>query len=117
MLATDFYHSLNESIESKAFIKNLDGQLVTQSQILIDDSGLSNIIGRELFCLIVDSSKSMPYYDNDAESLLDCDICADITKVSIGTVLSNIEDNTEFKKWFKECEEEERLSLFDYEHL
>ena len=113
-LATDFYHSLNESIESKAFIKNLDGQLVTQSQILIDDSGLSNIIGRELFCLIVDSSKSMPYYDNDAESLLDCDICADITKVSIGTVLSNIEDNTEFKKWFKECEEEERLSFFDW---
>lgn len=57
-LAEHFNSAYRNALESEAFILNHKGNMVLQEEIIIDKTGLSEIIGEDLFCQILNTSKN-----------------------------------------------------------
>ena len=114
MLGIDFSEAFKNAILEAHFIKAYNGQLLSQRQIMIDKSGLSRIIGKELFCQIVDPTRSLPHYDNDNEAIINSDIYEGTTKVDALPVLAKLCNNQLFIAWFLKSTEEEKSLLYDW---
>ena len=86
ILTSDFHKAYTKALSEKAFIKGHTGEILSLSQIMIDRSGLSSIIGNELFCEIVNDQKALPCDEKDADilyRLLNC------VKVSVHSTRSS----------------------------
>ena len=59
MLAVGFNAGLKKSIESTKFILNHEGTLSSVNEVLVDDSGLSNLIGAKPFLKCINFSQSL----------------------------------------------------------
>lgn len=100
LLANDFYNALTQSILSIPFIKDHKGNMLVVKDIMIDKSGLSEIIGKDLFCDIVNLNKSLPFDEKDGEVLKDSSLFENIEIVKPISVLEKIKLNVPFHKWF-----------------
>lgn len=60
ILAEHFNQSFKSAIETEAFILNHKGELAKQEEIIIDKTGLSTIIGADLFCKLLKKDKCLP---------------------------------------------------------
>ena len=78
LLSNDFCKALVQSISGKPFVKGHKGELIAIDDIMIDKSGMSKIIGNDLFCEIVNPDISLPFVENDEEALKDSFLFEDL---------------------------------------
>ena len=114
LLTLDFYNSFQKSASELDFIKGQNGNLATQDRIMIDRSDLSKIIGKDLFCSIIDSSRCLPYFDSDEDALKESKLYDSIYSVTTLTVLNAIYNNASFLNWFKDASEDSKASFYDW---
>lgn len=114
ILFLDFYDAFQKAIADYEFIKGHNGAIVSQEKIMIDRSGLSKIIGKDLFCSIIDSTRFLPDSDEDEDALRGSEVFEAISKVTTISVLSKIYDNSSFLNWFKEVTYNSKCLLFDW---
>ena len=109
-----FYNSFQKSASELDFIKGQNGNLITQDRIMIDKSGLSKIIGKDLFCSIIDPNKHLPYFDSDEDALKESKLYDSVYRVTTLTVLNAIYNNASFLNWFKDASEDSKESFYDW---
>lgn len=114
LLALDFYNSFQKSASELDFIKGQNGNLATQDRIMIDKSDLSKIIGKDLFCSIIDPNKCLPYFDSDEDALKDSKLYDSVYNVTTLIVLNTIYNNVSFLSWFKDASEVSKASFYDW---
>jgi len=114
LLANDFYNSLKHSLESSSFIVGHRGEQLSIYDIMLDKSGLSQIIGKDLFCQLVDNQKSLPMYEEDEVALKNNELCPNITAITTLAILQKLTNNTLFKRWFVESDETTKGIFYDW---
>ena len=114
LLANDFYSSLNESLLETAFITGHNGDVLPVKDIMIDKSGLSQIIGKNLFCQIVNPSKSLPFDETDNEVLKESKLIEDIESHTTLSVLEKIINDQSFYNWFIETSEDDKNAFYTW---
>ena len=114
LLVNDFYNSLKHSLEESSFIIGHRGEQLPVNDIMLDKSGLSQIIGKDLFCQIVDNQKSLPMYEQDEIALKNTELCPNITAITTLAVLPKLTNNSLFKRWFVESDETTKGLFYDW---
>lgn len=114
LLANDFYISLKQSLLETSFILGHKGEQLSVNEIMIDKSGLSQIIGKDIFCQIVDNQKSLPLYEQDEVALKNSELCTNTTAITTLGILPKLTNNSLFKKWFVESEEKDKGLFYDW---
>lgn len=114
LLANDFYSSLKESLLEAVFIVGHKGSLLPVKDIMIDKSGLSKIIGKDLFCQIVNPSKFLPLDETDSEVLKTSKLIEDIESHTPLSVLGKLINNQLFCNWFLKNSEDEKASFYTW---
>lgn len=106
-LSPFFNKAFTEALENKSFIRVSDEEAVKQEEIVIDKTGLSKIIGSELFLNILGSDKHLPS-DSIDKSVFNNKIFEKVEKVTSDTVIPKMIGNTRFVEWFKSTDDENR---------
>lgn len=114
LLANAFYSSLKVSLSESDFIVSHKGDLLSIKDIMLDKSGLSQIIGKDLFCQLVDNQKSLPMYEQDETALKNNELCPNITAITTLAVLPKLTNNSLFKRWFVESDETTKGIFYDW---
>ena len=112
LLANAFYDSLKVSLIEATFIVGHNGNMLSIKDIILDKSGLSQIIGKDLFCQIVNPSKSLPSDETDSEALKSSKLIEDIESHTPLSVLEKLINNPLFIKWFLESNDENRNKFY-----
>lgn len=100
-LAEHFNTAYKSAIESEAFILNHKGELAKQDEIIIDDTGLSEIMGEEQFCEFIETDYCLPSKKIDSE-ILSRPIFTEIIHIDSQYIEDYWADITfnPFKKWY-----------------
>ena len=98
-LARSFNESYKNALNNICFVLNSQGVLVKQSEIILDKTGLSNIIGEGLFCKILGTNKKLPSTEIDY-GILESEIFELVEKVRINDVVPHIIDSDIISKWY-----------------
>lgn len=114
LLANDFYISLKQSLLETSFILGYKGEQLSVNDIMIDKSGLSQIIGKDIFCQIVDNQKSLPLYELDEVALKNSELCSNTTAITTLGILPKLTNNSLFKNWFVKSEEKDKGLFYDW---
>lgn len=114
ILASDFFSSLNQSLMDTAFIRGYNGNMLALKDVMLDKSGLSQIIGKDLFCQIVDNQKSLPLYEQDEVALRNNELCTNVTAITTLVLLPKLTNNSLFKRWFVESDETAKGLFYDW---
>jgi hypothetical protein len=112
-LAENFNTYYRRALEETPFILNQSGKVVRQEDIIIDTSGLSEIIGADLFCEILDTQKQLPSSKIDV-SILEEDIFEDIEYISTREVISTFAGNTALNNWFIDTNDTEKEHFYEW---
>lgn len=110
-LAEHFNRSYKHTLETEAFILNHKGTLSRQDEIILDIPGISQLIGADLFCKIMGTSKCLPSTDIDAK-ILRSGIFERIEKPTIDDVIAAITNNADFNSWFITATGEQKDTIF-----
>lgn len=131
ILGYDFLNTYKDALGKKKIIKGHKGDVLPQNEIILDETELSEIIGKDLFCEILDTEKQLPYNEFDA-TILKNDLFREVERISFGDIKEllakhkgintwyvnvNEEVKTRFNKWLTDnkCKEVIRsLPLFHY---
>ena len=114
-LSSYFNRGYKESIHSEDFIINDLEEKVSMSQIVLDHTGLSSIIGSDNFCdLISCSPKRLPHHLINSEPLnkviFDAiEHIADVTKE-----LLDLKNKKYFRNWMQNAEDSEREAIYEW---
>lgn len=114
LLAIDFYCTLKKSLLETAFIVGYKGDVLPVKDIMIDKSGLSQIIGKDLFCKIINPSKSLPLDETDNEIIKESKLIENIEYYTSLSVINKIINNQLFYNWFLETSEEKKVTLYKW---
>ena len=114
LLADDFFSSLKGSLLRTNFISGHKGDLLSVKDIMIDRSGLSQIIGKDLFCQIVNPLKSLPLNETDNEVLKESKLIENIESYTTLSVLETIINNQLFYNWFLDASEEKKAAFYSW---
>lgn len=114
-LSEFFNESYKSALETKKFILDQDGELAKQDEIILDktdnasenDTLLSSIIGKELFCEIIGTTKKLPS-DSIDSSLLSRSILKKIEQIKADDAITKLKGNTIFETWYEETTDENR---------
>lgn len=112
-LSPFFNKAFTEALENKSFIRVSDEEAVKQEEIVIDKTGLSKIIGSELFLNILGSDKHLPS-DSIDKSVFNNKIFEKVEKVTSDTVIPKMIGNTRFVEWFKSTDDENRNDFYNW---
>ncbi|MDD5996579.1 MAG: hypothetical protein PUC42_06730 [Bacteroidales bacterium] len=108
-----FNSAYKAAIETEAFILNHKSELARQDEIIIDKTGLSKIIGADLFCQLLQTEKCLPSDNIDSE-ILEKDIFEHITTLKFDDVIGPITNNSDFNDWFASATEEQKKALYKW---
>ena len=89
-LASQFNRGYKEALSETVFILNDKENLVTQKEIIIDESGFADIIGAEDFCTLMDTEKRMLHRKVEASPLSNRPIFSEIEHVQTGVFIEKI---------------------------
>ena len=89
-LAHQFNRGYKEALETEKFILGHDGEWHNQDEIIYDESGLSELITPELFCMIVGTDKKLPHPSIDSSFLNNKNLLPAIEHLSTTDVLKSI---------------------------
>lgn len=91
-LATQFNRGYTEALSSTPFILNDKGKVVSQSDIVIDESGFANIIGATDFCNLFGLTKRLVNREINIEPLYNLAIFTGIEHLQTSYVVERILD-------------------------
>lgn len=111
-LAEHFNSAYKSSIESEAFILNYKGELSRLDEIVIDIPGLSNLVGEEMFCKFMGTSRKLPSSSIDTSILQEGIFAEKVEKLSLENVLEKITNNIDFNEWFIASTEEQKGTFY-----
>ena len=104
-LFADFNNAYNEALGNKAFIKGHKGDILSQDDIILDTTGLSGIVGKDLFCKILGTDKQLPYYESDGD-ILENEIFRGIDVIEYKDIEKLLfENNKLLCEWYIDAEE------------
>lgn len=112
-LSSYFNSAYKSALESEAFILNHKGKLARQDEIIVDKTRLSEIIGADLFCQLLDTNKCLPSNNIDSK-ILEEDIFENIGLLKFDDVIKAITDNETFNKWFITATDEQKYTLYKW---
>ena len=112
-LAEHFNSAYNSALKSEAFILNHNGELAKQKDIIIDRTGLSKIVGADLFCQLLETEKCLPSEKIDSK-ILEKDIFEYIEILEFDDVIKAITDNSDFNEWFVSAPDEQKKVLYEW---
>lgn len=112
-LAEHFNTSYKSALKSEAFILNHKGELTRQDEIIIDETGLSEIIGADLFCQLLNTNKCLPSNKIDSK-ILEEEIFENIELLRFADVVETITDNGIFNEWFIAASDEQKQLLYKW---
>ena len=112
-LAGYFNDAYKSALESEAFILNHKGELSKKNEIIIDKTGLSKIVGADLFCWLLKTDKCLPSEMIDC-SILECDLFG-IEPIELEVnIIEAITHNPDFSEWFDASTNEQKELLFNW---
>ena len=112
-LSSYFNSAYKSALESEAFILNHKGELAKQEDIIIDKTGLSEIVGADLFCLLLQTEKCLPSEKIDSK-ILEKNIFEHITTLKFDNVIEAINNNKDFNEWFVSAPDEQKKALYEW---
>lgn len=112
-LAEHFNFSYKSALESEAFILNHKGEIARQDEIILDKTGLSEIIGADLFCRLLDTKKCLPSNKIDSK-ILEEEIFENIELLRFDDVIEAITDNDILNEWFITATDEQKHTLYKW---
>lgn len=112
-LSSDFNRAYKSALESEAFILNHKNELARQDEIIVDKTGLSEIIGADLFCQLLDTKKCLPSNNID-NKILEEDIFENIGLLRFDNVIEAITNNETFNKWFITASDEQKQAVYKW---
>ncbi|MBQ9254932.1 MAG: ATP-binding protein [Clostridia bacterium] len=112
-LAEHFNSAYKTALQSEAFILNHKGELSKQNEIIIDKTGLSEIVGEDLFCQIIEKDKCLPSKSIDYEILKES-IFEYVELLGFKDVIKSITDNSMFNAWYISASIEQKNKLYKW---
>lgn len=112
-LAEHFNSAYKSALESESFILNYKGELAKQNEIIIDKTGLSEIVGFDLFCHLLQTEKCLPSEKIDSK-ILEEDIFEHIKTLKFDDVIEAITNNSDFNDWFVSATDEQKKALYKW---
>lgn len=112
-LAQSFNSAYRTALESKAFILNHKGELAKQDEIIIDKTGLSEIVGADFFCQLVQTVKCLPSEKIDSK-ILEEDVFEEIELLKFDDIIDAIINNEDFNEWFVSATDEHKKTLYKW---
>ena len=89
-LASQFNRGYKEALIETEFILNDRENIVTQKQIIIDESGFADIIGADAYCSLIDTEKRMLHNSIKVSPLNNRTIFTEIEHVQTGELIEKI---------------------------
>lgn len=122
-LASHFNRGYKEALLEESFILGEDLQKHKQSEIVIDKTGLSQIVGSMVFYQITGTKRILPSFKIDTKILMDnCEVDDSIDDkfalfdslevIHLEDILSNLSNNEDFLAWFKGTDEISRAKFY-----
>ena len=108
-----FTQAFNESIENSSFILSDTGELCRPSELILDKSKLSSIVGREVFYNIVGTPKHLPA-DGIDQSIFNQSYYTEVETLGIKELSSILVDNDPINLWYKNASEEAREDFINW---
>ena len=112
-LSKYFNNAYKAALTETAFIFNYDNGLSRQDEIILDKTGLSNIIGADVFCKILGTSKFLPSNVIDC-SILNNTIFNGIEHIRFDCLIPKILEGNTLFEWFKTASNEYREMFFEW---
>ena len=89
-LAIQFNREYKNALATTPFILNDQGNIVLQNEVIIDDSGFSNVIGGNDFCGLLKCSKRLPHPNIQWSTLNNNDLFSEIEHINLGDAVEFI---------------------------
>lgn len=89
-LASQFNRGYKETLTETAFILNDRGYIVTQKEVIIDESGFADLIGADAYCSFIGTEKRMPHKNINISPLNNRTIFTEIEHVQTGELIEKI---------------------------
>lgn len=106
-LAKRFNSAYKSAIESEAFILNHRGKLSMQSEIIIDKTDLSHIVGADLFCRLLGTDKFLPSENIDSK-ILSNQIFELIEHITNDILHHKLNNNEDLNEWYIHADKESK---------
>lgn len=124
-LASHFNRGYKEALLEEPFILGEDSLLHKQSEIIIDKTNLSQIIGAKLFYTIIGTKRILPSFAIDSKILIDnCEVDnSDEDKfalfdsleiVHLKDISSKLINNANLLEWFKTADISSRMKFYQW---
>lgn len=113
-LVTAFNDAYRKAINEKSFIKDTTGVLRKQEEILLDTTGLSDIIGGTTFLTLLESKKFLPDSNIDT-SVLGRKLFDKIERIDVEAITQAIIKRVELiSTWMASASDEKKKLFFDW---
>lgn len=113
-LSSHFNRAYKSALESIPFILNQYDILTTQDNIIIDKTGLSEIVGADVFCSILKTTKTLPSSKIDS-SILSKDIFEKIENIKLESVVNKLRENIDIlNKWYLNADSTQKENLHQW---
>ena len=77
-LAYQFNRGYKEALKADAFLRNDEGVVASQNDVLIDESGFAKIIGANDFCKLMSLNKRLIDHDKDCKPIANKNMLTEI---------------------------------------
>lgn len=114
ILMEDFKTELKASLERTAFIKGHNGGVLSLKDIMLDKSAFSLVVGKDLFCQIINPLKSLPYDEIDDKYLRKSSLFGNIEEYTSLTVLKKVINHSLFNRWIDVSNKEQKNTLYGW---
>lgn len=118
-LASNFNAAYKNRLITERYILNYKNELCSLEEIAIDKSGLSKIIGEDLFCMLVNTSRTLPHPNCDI-TILKTEMFAGFKKIEyiesneVIRELSTASNLKYIRHWFDTASSEKREAAFSW---
>ena len=89
-LASQFNRGYKDALTETAFILNDKGDIVTQKEVVIDESGFADLIGADAYCSFIGTEKRMLHNNINISPLNNRTIFTEIEHVQTGELIEKI---------------------------
>lgn len=112
-ITSAFNLSYKVALQEEKIILNQNDTLTRQDNIILDQTGLSEIIGADVFCSILQTEKTLPSSKIDT-SILKRDIFEKIEKINLSKIVDGIKSSEILNNWYNQSETIQKENLHQW---
>lgn len=112
-IASAFNKSYKTALSDENLILNQYDILTTQDNIILDKTGLAEIVGADVFCSILQTTKTLPSAKIDA-TILNKDIFEKIETIKLSTIVEKIKSTDLLNKWYCQADKVQKENLHQW---